>query len=138
MDMANLLIGAVMVAIGVLGVVYLTGALALTQQPELPGEHGVVYPGVDRLIVPLLLPIGAVAGILAIIYLFSRILLAVPEKAAVGVALLVALGILLVCAALASARRVTRALIVTVIGIPLLVLVVAGVIAAIHLQMAAR
>lgn len=137
MDTANLLIGAMMLAVGVLGAVYIVSALAITSI-EIPSEGGVVYPSVDRFLVPTILPVGAVVGILAVIYLFSRILLVLPEAFATGVAFLAALGILFVCATLASVRRITKSMIATVVGIPLLILLVAGIISAVHLQATAK
>ena len=137
MDTANLLIGAMMLGIGVLGAIYIVSALAITSI-EIPSEGVVVYPSVDRFLVPTILPVGAVLGILAVIYLFSRILLVLPEAFATGVAFLAALGILFVCATLASVRRITKGMIATVVGIPLLILLVAGIISAVHLQATAK
>ena len=57
----------------------------------------------DRALLPLLLPVGAVIGVLAFAFALSRVLLAVPELVSTFTALLLA-GYVLLVAALAAAR----------------------------------
>lgn len=85
----------------------------------------------DRLFLPLAIPIGAAVVIAAIIFLLSRILLAVPKAVAPPIALFIALGILLTAAFFASRPRITRGQVYAVLGIPGLVLLIAGIIGAI-------
>src|SRR5579875_2359485 len=126
LDMANLVIGVVTLGIGLLGVAYLILTFMATPQPQTePAEH-VAYPGVDRLIVPLLLPIGVGAAIALIITMMSQILLVVPESVATPVALFIALLILVVAAMMSGEPRLPRGLTYSVVGLPLLALVVAG------------
>jgi plastocyanin len=61
----------------------------------------------DRLLLPVLLPVGIVVVIAAVLFLFSRVLLNVTHTAATTVALIVAIGIL-VAAGAAAARPMVR------------------------------
>lgn len=62
----------------------------------------------DRILIPAAIPMTAILFIGALIFAFSRILLAVTPEAAVGVGLLMALAILLVAAFVANAGRFYR------------------------------
>lgn len=126
LDGANLVIGALTLIVGLLGVAYLVMVFLATPQPQTEPAEPVAYPAVDRFVVPLLLPIGVALAIAAIILLMSQILLVVPESIATPIALLVAILILLICSLIANAPRISRGLIYTLIGVPLLVLIVAG------------
>src|SRR5438876_2647188 len=59
-----------------------------------------------RIIQPVSIPIVAAVFIGAVVFSFSRILLAIPEKGSTTVALLMAAEILGVCAVIASISRV--------------------------------
>lgn len=132
LDGANLVIGFLMLVVGLLGMGYLAMVLLTTPQPQTEPAAPVAYPSVDRFLVPLLLPIGVALAIAAIILLMSQILLVVPESIATSIALLVAILILLLCSMVANAPRISRSQIYTVIGVPLLVLIVAGSAAGIY------
>jgi plastocyanin len=135
LDGANLVIGAVTLIVGLLGMAYLVLALMVTPQPQLAESfEPSPYPGVDRFVVPLFLPIGVALAIAAIIFLTSQILLAVPESLATLIALCIALFILIVCAVVATAPRVPRGLVYTIVGIPVLALIVAGSAAGMYRQ----
>ncbi len=77
----------------------------------------------DRLLLPLLIPLGALLVVGAAVVGFSRVLLSVEERTAVGVALVVALGIL-GTASWVTSRRVGRgrvpAFVGAVVGLALL------------------
>ncbi len=62
----------------------------------------------DRLVLPILLPIGIVLGVAAVLYLFSRVLLSLTADAATATALIVAFSILVI-ASIAASRTVIRA-----------------------------
>ena len=62
----------------------------------------------DRLVLPILLPLGIVVGVAAVLYLFSRVLLSLTADAATATALIVAFSILVV-ATIAASRTVIRA-----------------------------
>ncbi len=62
----------------------------------------------DRLVLPILLPIGIVLGVAAVLYLFSRVLLSLTADAATATALIVAFSILVI-ATIAASRTVIRA-----------------------------
>lgn len=62
----------------------------------------------ERLILPLVIPLGALALIGVLVFSFSRVLLAAPREVAVAVALMLALNILAVCAVLAGRPRGMR------------------------------
>lgn len=59
----------------------------------------------DRVLFPVVVPVGILAGIFLVLFLFSRILLNVPKGVAVAVALLTGLNVLIFCA-IVSVRRV--------------------------------
>ena len=136
MDGANLIIGVVLLVFGGLGVVYLAAALVATPLPRAPVEEGetTAYPTVDRFVVPLMLPVGVAGGIAAVIFLFSQILLATPEKIGTPIALGIALCILFSCAALASAKRLTRSVVLGAIAVPAIALLIAGSLSFAHLH----
>jgi plastocyanin len=61
----------------------------------------------ESLLLPILIPVGALVVIVLVLYGFSRILLSVKPAAATATALVAALGIMGVAAFVASRRRVT-------------------------------
>ncbi len=74
----------------------------------------------DRTTLPLAVPLGILAVILSVVFLFSRILLNVPRQVAVVVALMTAVNILITCGVIAM-RKVegaTKFLLVLVIAAP--------------------
>lgn len=86
----------------------------------------------DRLVMPLAIPMGAIVFIALVIFLLSRILLAVPKSVAPPIALAIALGILLTGAYFGTRPSpIPRWQIYAALGIPALALVVAGIIGAI-------
>ena len=58
----------------------------------------------DRTLFPFAVPLGLFAVIIAIVFLFSRILLNVPKPVAIAVALMTALNILITCAVVSTRR----------------------------------
>jgi plastocyanin len=126
LDGANLLIGLLTLGAGLLGLAYFLLTMVVAPLPQTEPAEAVAYPSSDRLIWPLLLPVGVALIIGLIILLMSQILLVVPEAIATPVALGVALLVLIVCAVIANTPRIPRGLIYTAIAVPLLVLVLAG------------
>jgi plastocyanin len=65
--------------------------------------------GAERqsLLLPILIPIGALAAIGVVLFAFSRVLLSLKPNAATGVALVAAVGIMAVAGFVASRKRVT-------------------------------
>src|SRR5579872_761653 len=59
----------------------------------------------DRVLFPVVVPLGILASIALVLFLFSRILLHVPRGVAVAVALLTGLNVLITCA-IVSVRRI--------------------------------
>jgi plastocyanin len=61
----------------------------------------------QSLLLPILIPIGALAAIGIVLFAFSRVLLSVKPNAATGIALVAAVGIMAVAGFVSSRRRVT-------------------------------
>jgi plastocyanin len=77
----------------------------------------------DRVLFPIVVPVGILAGIALVLFVFSRILLNVPRGVAVAVALLAGLNVLITCA-IVSIRRVQGfavLVLVVVVALPMLV-----------------
>ena len=83
----------------------------------------------DRLVLPILLPIGILVVIAAALYGFSRILLSLPPTAATATALVAALGILVVSAIAAARRQVRLSTILAMLGATAGIAMLAGGIA---------
>jgi plastocyanin len=83
----------------------------------------------DRLVLPVLLPLGILVIIVAALYGFSRILLALPPTAATATALAAASGIVVVSAIAASRRQVRLSTIVSMLGATAGIAMLAGGIA---------
>ncbi len=127
LDGANAVIGVITLGIGLLGVAYLVLTFMATPQPQTEAGEAEPYPDIDRLIVPVLLPIGVGCAIALIIFCMSQIMLVVSEEVTAPIiALGMAVLILLACSMVANAPRVSRGMIYGVLGLPLLALVVAG------------
>ena len=75
----------------------------------------------DRLLLPVLIPLGALAVIAGVVFGFSRVLLSVRPAAATGVALVVAFGALVSAAWIAGRKQVGTA------GLAALLTAVAGI-----------
>lgn len=80
----------------------------------------------ERALLPILIPVVAILLVEVLVFSFSRVLLAAGKLPAVGVALAVALGILVVCAGIANAERIKTPTIVGLIVLGVLATVVAG------------
>jgi plastocyanin len=63
----------------------------------------------ESLLLPILIPVGALVVIVAVLYAFSRVLLSVKPNAATAIAVVAAVGIMAVAAFVASRRQVTGA-----------------------------
>ena len=63
----------------------------------------------DRLVLPILLPVGILAGVVVAMFLFSRILLSVTPDAATAVALTVGFSILGAAGLIGSRKRLSSA-----------------------------
>jgi plastocyanin len=126
LDGGNLVIGVITLIAGMLGVAYLVLGMLATPVPATQPAEVQAYPAEDRFLVPLFLPIGVAVAVGLIILLISQILLVVPEAVATPIALAIALLILIACSVIATAPRITRGLVYTVVGVPLLLLVIAG------------
>jgi plastocyanin len=76
----------------------------------------------ERAVFPIGVPLGIFLAILAVVFLFSRILLNVPKQVAVAVALMTALNILVTCAviALRRPRGVAALFLVVVVAVPVI------------------
>jgi plastocyanin len=132
LDGANAVIGFVTLIAGLLGLAYFILAMIATPQPRTEPAESSAYPGIDKFVVPLLLPVGVVITVALIILFTSQILLAVPEAIATPIALAIALFILVACGIVATAGQVRRGAIYTLIGVPLVVLIIAGSVAGIY------
>jgi len=66
-------------------------------------------PARESLLFPILIPVGALALIVAVLFLFSRVLLSIKPSAATATALATAVGVMAVAAFVASRARVTGA-----------------------------
>jgi len=83
----------------------------------------------DRLVLPILLPIGILVVIAGALYGFSRIMLSLPPTAATATALTVASGIVVVSAIAASRRQVRLSTILAMLGATAGIAMLAGGIA---------
>ena len=83
----------------------------------------------ERLLLPVLLPLGILVVIAAALYGFSRILLSLPPTAATATALAVASGIVVVSAIAASRRQVRLSTILAMLGATAGIAMLAGGIA---------
>ena len=63
----------------------------------------------QSLLLPILIPVGALAVIVLVLFLFSRVLLSVKPNAATGTALVAAVGVMTVAAFVAARKHVTGA-----------------------------
>jgi plastocyanin len=63
----------------------------------------------QSLLLPILIPVGALAVIVLVLFLFSRVLLSVEPNAATGTALVAAVGVMTVAAFVAARKHVTGA-----------------------------
>lgn len=70
----------------------------------------------ESLLLPILIPVGALAVIVVVLYAFSRVLLAVKPNAATAIALVAAVGIMAVAAFVASRKQVTAAALGAFVG----------------------
>ncbi|HEX6398930.1 MAG TPA: hypothetical protein VF108_00490, partial [Actinomycetota bacterium] len=61
----------------------------------------------ESLLLPILIPVGALVAIVLVLFLFSRVLLSLEANAATATALVAAVGIMAVASFVASRRRVT-------------------------------
>lgn len=80
----------------------------------------------DRLLLPLLIPVGGIAVILLLALGFSRILLGVPKVAAPYVALAVAITVVLVSARIAALPRIRMSDLAAALGVSAGVAMLAG------------
>jgi plastocyanin len=71
----------------------------------------------DRLLLPVLLPVGIVVLLAAALFAFSRVLLSLPASASTGVALVVAVSILVVSGIAASRAVVRTTVLASVVGV---------------------
>ncbi|MGH2811760.1 MAG: cupredoxin domain-containing protein [Actinomycetota bacterium] len=83
----------------------------------------------DRAVLPLAIPVGAVAVILVVVLLFSRVLLEVPKEMAVAVAMMAAVNILGGAAVIAARPRLKSPELMLLAGVTLVPLLVGGVVA---------
>jgi len=83
----------------------------------------------DRLVLPILLPVGILVAIAAILFAFSRILLSLPADAATATALIVAVAIMVVAGVAASRTHVAASSLASMVGVIAGVAMLAGGIA---------
>jgi len=83
----------------------------------------------DRLVLPILLPVGILVAIAAILFAFSRILLSLPAGAATATALVVAFSIMVVAGVAASRTRGAASSLASMVGVIAGVAMLAGGIA---------
>jgi len=83
----------------------------------------------DRLVLPILLPVGILVAIAAILFAFSRILLSLPADAATATALIVAFAIMVVAGVAASRTHVAASSLASMVGVIAGVAMLAGGIA---------
>lgn len=85
-------------------------------------------------LIPLAIPVIATVIIFTIIWSVSRILLAMPGNGATPIAIVIAIAVLLLCAVVASAPKISKATIYAVIAVPLLAVWGAGIGSGIYLH----
>lgn len=83
----------------------------------------------QSLLLPILIPIGALAAIVVVLFTFSRVLLSLKPNAATATALAAAVGIMAVAAFVASRRNVTGAALGAFVGASAGIAMLAGGIA---------
>lgn len=83
----------------------------------------------DRLVLPILLPVGILVAIAALLFAFSRILLSLPKEAATATALIVAFSVMVVAGIAASRTRVAASSLASMVGVIAGVAMLAGGIA---------
>jgi plastocyanin len=127
LDGVNLLIGTLTLIIGLLGLVYVAAIFIVTPQPQVEPAEAAEYPDVDRWFVPFFLPVGVFLIVGTVILLISQILLVVPEQIATPIALGLAVLILVAGSAAANSPKLSKGKIITLIALPAVILVVAGV-----------
>lgn len=80
----------------------------------------------ESLLLPILIPVGALAAIVVVLFAFSRVLLSVKPNAATAIALAAAVGIMAVAAFVASRKHVTGAALGAFVGAAAGIAMVAG------------
>lgn len=85
-------------------------------------------------VIPLAIPVIAAVVIFSILWSVSRILLAMPGDGATPIAILIAIGVLLLCAFVASAPRISKGTVYAVVGVPLIAIYIAGIGSGIYLH----
>jgi plastocyanin len=83
----------------------------------------------ESLLLPILIPIGALVAIVIVLFGFSRVLLSVKPNAATAIALVAAVGIMAVAAFVASRKQVTGAALGAFVGAAAGIAMLAGGIA---------
>lgn len=83
----------------------------------------------DRLVLPILLPVGILVAIATLLFAFSRILLSLPKEAATATALIVAFSVMVVAGIAASRTRVAASSLASMVGVIAGVAMLAGGIA---------
>src|SRR5207302_10647805 len=86
----------------------------------------------EKFLIPLAIPIGCFVAAAIVIFCISQILLAVPGKASTPIALLIAIGILLLCAYLATTPRLTRQTLFSIVGTSFALVVVFGIVGGVY------
>jgi len=126
LDGPNIVLGFGALIVGLLGIAYLALALITTPQPQTEPAEPSAYPEIDRFVVPLVLPVGVALTIALVILMTSQILLAVPEAAATPIALGIALFVLVGCSIVATTPKLSKGVIYTLVGVPVVVLLIGG------------
>ena len=96
------------------------------QEPEAPEADHPVRESRESLLLPVLIPVGALLIIVSVLFLFSRVLLAVSNNAATVVACIVAAAIITVASLVSSRKQVTNAALLPMIGTIFGIALVAG------------
>ena len=80
----------------------------------------------ESLLLPILLPVGVLALIASVLFLFSRVLLAISHNAATVVACITAAGVITVATVVSSRKRLTGAALVPMVGTIFGIALIAG------------
>jgi plastocyanin len=100
------------------------------------GGHGGRPPRsfAAKFVIPLAIPVIAALVIFSVLWSVSRVLLAMPGDGATPIAILLAIGVLLLCAFVATAPRISKGAVYAVIGVPLIGIYIAGIGSGIYLH----
>ncbi|MGH9117683.1 MAG: hypothetical protein ACRD0A_07340 [Acidimicrobiales bacterium] len=126
----GLVVGAGLVAVGL----FVVGAALVEWMVQAWADRATGDPEANRqirnrIMYPLEIPIGAAAAVGAVVFLLSRVLLALPQSGSTTIAIAVAAVLLVVCFLVAARPRITKGLVAGLIVVGAVAVLVGGVFA---------